>query len=715
MKTNASPSTTLAVIVLLPFLLAGAQATAETGKPSTPDALADSEGDGTPDASDPNPFIAEVAGISWRIGQMSVGWKFNASIEELKTTLTEHETQVLHQNELSFGAKGETSAELSAQAKAKFSFNPLKLFGLTDSGAEANFQTRFAASGDVTWSKSDRERASDLTRLLSQTQIAHKLSDLNLEFTVLFFNFGDDDFIGENLQIPIKTGENVSAIAQPLGANGPESRIRIPAHRDRSIPIRFRASLDTTQSLALLRAMELGSLSISIEESQGAITSMKDGNTVDAISALTQMRRKCCKLTVEVEGKEFQWSVARRNAKTLEPLHLSDAFAALNALAARDGGPTAKLFEYTDRYLRSAAGRDCSLYPVRWWVSALARGSAPEMDMDVNPSVELPNAFWLRERKGFPGDMKRWVLLGKNGDAWAPSVAGELLSKGYGGVEKDKKRASEFWQEAANLGDTRAMTELGYAYFTGGAGLSKDAEKAAELWTQAAKLGHANALTCLGDAHYSLAWTENKDLAIANAVALWQRAADLGDTEALVRLGIVHLKGLGGFPADERKALEFWQNAADLGNSQALTQLGSAYFNGMANLPKDDKKAAELWQEAANSGETEALIKLGLAYLNGQAGRAKDEKKAAELWQQAADLGSARALTRLGMAHLHGHCGFAEDEKKGVSLWQQAADAGDLEAMSLLADGYANGKYGLPRDPDRAAELERKAGKNGEQ
>lgn len=72
------------ILALFGWLLVAGQANAETVKPSTPNSLADSDGDGTLDATDPTPFVAEVAWISWDIGAMQVGWKLTATKEEKK-------------------------------------------------------------------------------------------------------------------------------------------------------------------------------------------------------------------------------------------------------------------------------------------------------------------------------------------------------------------------------------------------------------------------------------------------------------------------------------------------------------------------------------------------------------------------------------------------------------------------------------------------------
>ena len=543
--------------------------------------VADSDGDGIPDASDPHPFIADIQRVSWNIGPLSLGWRFDGSIDSVLSSLNEHEKKLLKQTEISFGGRLDAGSEVTAGARGRLSANPFELFGLKGSSAEAGFQSRFAASGNLTWSKSDQNTAHELRRLVGQDQIAQRLSGQNLEFTVSFYNHGDTDFVGENLQVPIKVGDSVATIAQPFGANGPEPRIRIPAHRNRPTPVRFRANLDTTQSLRLLTEMETHPPTISIEETQGAITATINGEVVDAISQLTQIQSKTCKLTTEVGGSEFTWMIARRDERTGKPLHLTDAFNAVNAMASAKGGADARIFKHTDKYLRSALGLNCSLTSERWWV--MTQGNSPIVEFDVDPSIELSESIRLRYRIGFPAEMKRWIENPPYTDTWALNVAATVFFRGRGGVAKNLVKAVELSQRAADLGDAEAIGRLGIAYSNGEGGLAKDEKKAVELL---------------------------------------QKAADLGCAACIYNLGLAYDSGLGGLAKDEKKAVELWQKAADLGDAVAIGRMGLAYYYGEGGLTKNEKKGIALSQKAADLGDLTAAH-----FLKAMLGRSTSENK----------------------------------------------------------------------------------------
>ena len=681
----------------------------------TPGKLPDSDGDGIPDRDDPHPFIADITGVSWRISPLSLGWKADSSLEEQVSTLNQHEKEILRRKQFTFGGQADASASVESGGRGELSANPLKLFGLRDSEAHIAYGARFGVSGNVGWSQTDQETAKTLLHAVRQTQVAQRLSDLNLEFTVRFFNQSDQAFVGRKLEIPIKVGDQVVAFAQPVGANGPDLEFSIPAGREHGIPIRFRAKLDTTQSLLLLQVMQDRSPDIIIEESQGEIVGEVNGRRVDAISTLSQIRRKTCLFTVELDGREFSWSVARRDDKTGRRLHLSDLFDQVNALALAEKGETRIVFQHTGRYLRSALGRDNSLSPVRWWV--IADGEFEATGRDIDLSGELPQQVRLQYQFGFPKDMSRWVKDVDAKDPWSLAVAGELLNKGLGGSVMDKNKAMTLYGKAADLGDAFSMVRLGEslgsrlqsAKKTDAILYRNGAKTEVELYRKAAALGEPLGMTYLG-----LSYQHGKRLLEKDdkkAVALFQKAADLGNTSGMVLLGMAYGFGEGGLAKDDKKAVALYQKAADLGDPLAMTLLGGIYGDGVV-LAKDEKKAVALYQKAADLGNAVACYYLGIAYSSGKCGLEQDKKKAVPFYQRAADAGNAEAMTILGFAYQFGEGGLVIDEKKAVELYQEASGFDSHLGMKALADCYENGIGGLPIDKARAAELRAQAEKN---
>jgi TPR repeat protein len=690
------------------FAQTDAGRTAETKQ--APGKLPDSDGDGIPDRDDPHPFIADITGVSWRISPLSLGWKADSSLEEHVSTLDQHEKEILRRKQFTFGGQADTSASVESGGRGELSANPLKLFGLRDSEAHVAYGARFGVSGNVGWSQTDQETAKTLLHAVRQTQVAQRLSDLNLEFTVRFFNQSDQAFVGRKLEIPIKVGDQVVAFAQPVGANGPDLEFSIPAGREHGIPIRFRAKLDTTQSLLLLQVMQDRSPDITIEESQGEIVGEVNGRRIDAISTLSQIRRKTCLFTVELDGREFSWSVARRDDKTGRRLHLSDLFDQVNAMAVPEDGGTHVVFQSSGHYLRSALGRDNSLWPLRWWV--IADGKHEVTGRDVDLSEELPQQIRLRSQFGFPKAMSHWIKNVDYKDPWSLLVAGQLLVTGTGRSALEQKKGVELFRKAADLGDASGLFALGKAYWFGTGGVVKDEKKAVELYKKAAVLGDTYSMNNLGCAYQKgeggLAKDEKK------AVELFEKAADKGNAIAMANLGGVYLDGQLGLLKDEKKAVEFYRKAADLGNPKATFNLGWAYSSGQWGLTRDEKKAVELFVKAADLGDANAMTYLGNAYQSGQGGLTQDEKKAVELYRKAADLGDAHAMTNLGMAYMFGEGGLARDEKKAVELYQKASDLGYPFGMLKLGSAYHEGCGGLAKDGKKSLDLYRKAADLGE-
>ncbi len=107
-----------------------------------------------------------------------------------------------------------------------------------------------------------------------------------------------------------------------------------------------------------------------------------------------------------------------------------------------------------------------------------------------------------------------------------------------GNIEKDHKKAFEYYQKAASLGYRSAIRVLGYMY-SRGIGVVDDQKKALECY---------------------------------------QKAAALNDTLAITNLGNMHLDGRGT-PKDMIKGLECWTIAAVLGNETAITELATLKNN----------------------------------------------------------------------------------------------------------------------------------------
>lgn len=678
---------------LVPVHQVAAQETEQKPKEQPTEEVTDSDGDGLPDATDKHPLIAEIQEISWRVTPLKLGWKLDSSIDLESLELTEAEQSLMKQTKFSFGAGGNGNASLST----------------------SSIGAGLSVTGKVAWDRDSQAKASDLKRLVENRKIAQHLTALNLEFTVEFFNHSDIDYLGENLQIPIKANGAVVTIAQPMDANGPVPVIRLPAKRNRATPILFRAALDTTQSLDLLATMEKSSPEIRIEETQGHIVSANPEDPKDAIAYLTEIDESTWTITVELDGAELKWRVARQNPKTNTPTTFADAFEAINSLSLEFSGlsgPRAGPFEFKPDYVRSIYGRKNAIFPFGWWYSTSSGTKVSGIDIDPKVVIGQDSVVYFSygthaknasDNNVLGVVLPRWAKLAEDSnDSFVKFVGGLTL------MGSNPKRALELIQFSAGLGEPEAMVILGSAYLLGresGFDIDADTERGNSLFEEAARKGNSSALIVLGRAKFD----EGDE---HSAAEYFKRAANLGDPEGLLLTGNIYADGLAGTPKNTQRAIEFWLASVERGNVEAFSSLGSVYFDG-EGISKDRERAFEYWRKGHELGDPKSTYLLGICYQFGYGVQQEDQGKALELYHSAADRGNGFALFEVSRAYRTGFGGVKIDETKSLQYLRKAAEKGIASAMTELADAYAEGDLGLGVDEKSAAHWYKKAQSSG--
>jgi serine/threonine-protein kinase len=161
------------------------------------------------------------------------------------------------------------------------------------------------------------------------------------------------------------------------------------------------------------------------------------------------------------------------------------------------------------------------------------------------------------------------------------------------------------FEQAAAMGEARAMLELGRIY-SAGDGVAKDPVKAASWYRRAADAGNASAMVFLA-ALYAQGSGVPKDLAEA---AKWLRkAADAGNAVAMDGLGQMYTNGQG-VPADPAQAVVWYRKAIENNNALAMYHLGLLLESGAGTVARNPAEAAQLFQRAANAGYAPAKAKL---------------------------------------------------------------------------------------------------------
>jgi serine/threonine-protein kinase len=171
--------------------------------------------------------------------------------------------------------------------------------------------------------------------------------------------------------------------------------------------------------------------------------------------------------------------------------------------------------------------------------------------------------------------------------------------------------AVQLFQQAAGMGEPRAMLELGKMYSAGDS-VAKDPTEAARWYRKAADLGNASAMVFLG-ALYLQGSGVPKDV---NEAAKWiRKSAEAGNPVAMDGLGQMYVNGQG-VPTDAAQAVVWYRKAIDAGSSAAMYHLALLLENGSGPVAKNVSEAAQLYQRAANAGYAAAKVKAAQVGVN---------------------------------------------------------------------------------------------------
>ena len=237
----------------------------------------------------------------------------------------------------------------------------------------------------------------------------------------------------------------------------------------------------------------------------------------------------------------------------------------------------------------------------------------------------------------------------ENADAMA--YLGLCYEKGFG-LEKNNKKAFEYYQKASDLGNESSMLFLGNALI-----LAKDENET--NWTE------------------GLQWI--------------QKAAEQGSVASMKLLGDL-FKMTGEFET----SIEWYEKATEEGSIEAMSQLQFNYEHGLCT-DKDEKAAMKWLRKAAEAGDVDSMLKLGKCYERGENGLEEDKLTAFQLYQEAEKMGSVKAQSCLGACYTFGW-GVEQDDEIGIRWYITAANNGSDEAMWHLGYGYKTGQFGLEKD-----------------
>jgi TPR repeat protein len=213
--------------------------------------------------------------------------------------------------------------------------------------------------------------------------------------------------------------------------------------------------------------------------------------------------------------------------------------------------------------------------------------------------------------------------LADSGDPAAQTLIGELYWNGFG-VARDRKKAIEWYEFAANAGNREAQFIYGNLLLRGQ--FIKEDKTAGEAFLRkAAESGHARA-------QFNFAQI------ITARRPTWS-----------------------GFKA----ALPWYEKAAESGLADAQYAMSNIYAEARGVTFNDDKKARFWLEKSANNGYDSAQVELGIWYANGRGGE-KSEQQALFWFARAASKGNVIAQNRLARMYSFGVGTKVDDVRAGA-------------------------------------------------
>ena len=244
----------------------------------------------------------------------------------------------------------------------------------------------------------------------------------------------------------------------------------------------------------------------------------------------------------------------------------------------------------------------------------------------LSHEIEKGNAF--EGHKGEEDDVFRFQeAMAEQGNTQAQAWMGHRYYWGVGGVERDRARALQYLQRAANAGNVEAQYNLGvmYAY---GHGVEKDRNASLALFRKAADGGYTAAFNGL-----ALSLTDGSpDNNLTEAFHYFNRSAAAGNADGLYNSALL-LRDGRGIAKDEATALDYLRRAVGADHQAARIQLGTMLIEGRGAAP-DCPGGVGLLKDAAERGRWGILLRDGLeAYMHG------DVRAAIRSYTAAAELG----------------------------------------------------------------------------
>uniref|UniRef100_A0A8D0TJG8 Fibronectin type-II domain-containing protein n=1 Tax=Sus scrofa TaxID=9823 RepID=A0A8D0TJG8_PIG len=234
--------------------------------------------------------------------------------------------------------------------------------------------------------------------------------------------------------------------------------------------------------------------------------------------------------------------------------------------------------------------------------------------------------------------------LTEEGSPKGQTALGFLYASGLG-VNSSQAKALVYYTFGAlggNLIAHMVLVGLGQLHLHGGRGVEQNHQRAFDYFNLAANAGNSHAMAFLGKMY-----SEGSDIVPqSNETALhyFKKAADMGNPVGQSGLGMAYLYGRG-VQVNYDLALKYFQKAAEQGWVDGQLQLGSMYYNGIG-VKRDYKQALKYFNLASQGGHILAFYNLAQMHASGT-GVMRSCHTAVELFKNVCERGrwSERLMT----------------------------------------------------------------------
>jgi len=250
-----------------------------------------------------------------------------------------------------------------------------------------------------------------------------------------------------------------------------------------------------------------------------------------------------------------------------------------------------------------------------------------------------------------------WMPLAKNGHE-AAQVGLATIFRCGDNATKDPAAAFEWYELAAAQGNAAAQRWLSTYLLDGWRfGIRRDKPRAVQLLQEAAEKGNADAQYILSRWFHSDLYGVERDDKVS---MMWlMRAAHQDHPEAQFQLALSHVRG-DGVERDLDQAVHWVRRSADNGYVTAVVALAGYYRHGYGSLPVNYKEAVTLYQKAIEMGScyevNNARHALGTMFALGE-GVTEDHEQACRLFEISAEGEHHEAMFDVGVCYEEGKGG----------------------------------------------------------